>query len=60
MTSHYDNPEHWRQRGEKMRKIADTMDEIELKALMLRIAMDYDQLAERAEMCTRDGEPRGK
>jgi hypothetical protein len=44
----FDRPEHWRQRAEEARRMADLID-VPSKEAMLRIAEEYENLAERAE-----------
>src|SRR5262249_16700830 len=46
--SYINDPDHWRQRAEEMRALAAEMNEEERKTVMLRLAADYDRLAERA------------
>ena len=39
---------HWRMRAEKMRTLAEEANDSTVRAMMLRIAADYDRLVERA------------
>ena len=42
------DPEHWRFRAEETRTVADQMTHEESRAIMRRIALDYDRLAKLA------------
>jgi len=44
----FKTPMHWRLRAEKMRTLAEEADDPTVRAMMLRIAADYDRLAESA------------
>ena len=43
------DPRHWRDRAAQMRAMSDWMKDAETKATMLKLAEDYDKLAERVE-----------
>jgi hypothetical protein len=47
--SFINDPAHWRQRAEEARTIAEEMSDLNSKDAMLRIAKDYERLAERTE-----------
>jgi hypothetical protein len=52
------DPEHWRFRAEETRTVADQMTHEEARAVMRRIANDYDRLAKLAEEQLADQEKR--
>jgi len=41
------DPKHWRDRAAFMRVLAETIRDVESRAIMLRLAVDYDKLADR-------------
>ena len=46
---HVHDPRQWRERAEEARVLAEQMADAETKAIMLKIAEDYEKLAQRAE-----------
>jgi hypothetical protein len=52
------DPEHWRFRAEEARTVADQMTHEESRAIIRRIANDYDHLAKVAEEQLADQEKR--
>jgi hypothetical protein len=58
--SHFINdPAHWRQRAKEARTLAEQINDQASKEAMLRIAQDYDRLAERATRRAK-GSPQSK
>src|SRR5262252_5909839 len=62
---HFNDPQHWCQRAEEARVLAEQMSDETAKGMMLRIAEDYDKLAARASVrlirtgiCARCGQRR--
>ena len=49
LASFINDPEHWLQRAEQMRILADEINDEQAKETVLRIANDYGRLVARAE-----------
>jgi hypothetical protein len=47
---HFNDPQHWYQRAEEARVLAEQMIDETAKEMMMRIAGDYDKLAVRASV----------
>jgi hypothetical protein len=43
------SPDHWHKRAAEMRALSKTMDDVEIRAMVLRLTDEYDELADRAE-----------
>jgi len=43
------DPTHWRARAEEMRTLAEHLKDDQARDTMLRLAADYDRLAQRAQ-----------
>jgi hypothetical protein len=48
----YNDSDHWRERAQQMRLVAHGIADAKARSIMLRIAQDYEKLAERAELRT--------
>jgi len=46
---------HWRDRAAEMRVLSTMMKDMETQTIMVRLADDYDKLAERAEIRSNGG-----
>jgi hypothetical protein len=44
-----DDAEHWRERAQEARALADQIADLQAKAAMLKITASYDEIAIRAE-----------
>ena len=57
--SHVNDSKHWRDRATGMRVLSAMMEDVDAAAILLRLADDYDKLAERADIRRNGGVPPG-
>jgi hypothetical protein len=50
---------HWWDRSAEMRVLSTTMNDIEARAIMVRLADDYDKMTDRADIRANGGTPPG-
>ena len=55
--SHLDDPEHWRDRAEQVRTLADGISNQRARDSILAIAAEYELIADRAQERARRGQP---
>ena len=60
MPASYNDSKHWRDRAAEMRAISELITDPETVAIMLRLANDYDLLADRADIRSNGGVPPGE
>ena len=53
-----DNPQHWRDRAEETRSVADDMVHGETRSRLLKIAEEYEHLAKLAEKRAKENVPK--
>jgi hypothetical protein len=58
--SHVNESKHWRERAAEMRALSDMMKDVEAAGIKLRLADDYDLLADRADIRSNAGVPPDK
>jgi hypothetical protein len=49
MSSLLNDPRHWRERAEEVRKIANDSDNVLVRRSMMKIVEEYEMLARKAE-----------
>ena len=54
-TSRVNDSKHWRDRAAHIRALSEMMKDIDVAAIMLRLADDYDLLADRADARSNGG-----
>jgi hypothetical protein len=52
MPNPIDDPQHWRNRANEVRTLAESVSNPETRAILLQIAEDYERLAVQAEART--------
>lgn len=52
------DPKHWYDRATEMRILSESMNDIETRLTMLRLADDYDKLGDRAAVRAANDQPR--